>query len=130
MRIIGLVLAALALAGASAAYGGGPDARMDHDRRHVHLGRLRLHRRGDRRRDPALISWFDDAGKRTRQIVLAPDFHVTWRNAETGESVSSASPYVVHKEDNPDGSPTIAFTGLVSAVTGGGPARTSPRAAG
>ena len=41
--------------------------------------------------------------------------------------MSSASPYVVHKEDNPDGSQTITFTGLVSAVTGGGPARTSPR---
>ena len=34
--------------------------------------------------------------------------------------MTSASPYVVHKEDNPDGSATISFTGLVSAITGGG----------
>ena len=120
MRIIGLVLAALALAGASAAYAAAPT----HDWNTLDetfvwddcgfvveesvVGTLHS------------ISWFDESGVRTRQLVLAPDFHVTWRNAETGESVSSASPYVAHKQDNPDGSATIAFTGLVSAVTGGG----------
>ena len=66
------------------------------------------------------ISWFDDAGKRTRQLVSAPNFRVTWRNPATGESVTSASPYVAHKEDNPDGSLTVAFTGLVGAITGAG----------
>lgn len=69
-----------------------------------------------------LISWFDDAGNRTRQIVAAPNFRVTWRNPATGASVSSQSPYVAHKTDNPDGSLTVAFTGLVGAITGGGPA--------
>jgi hypothetical protein len=66
------------------------------------------------------ISWFDDAGTRTRQLVAAPNFRVTWRNTVTGESVTSQSPYVAHKEDNPDGSLTVAFTGLVGAITGGG----------
>jgi hypothetical protein len=122
MRIIGLVLAALALAGASAAYAAPPT----HEWNTINetfvwddcgftveesvVGSLHS------------ISWFNESGARTRQLVLAPDFHVTWRNAETGESVSSASPYVVHKQDNPDGSATITFTGLVSAITGGGPA--------
>ena len=102
MRIIGLVLAALALAGASAAYAFA--AAPTHDWVTIDDtftwddcgfpveesvdGTLQL------------ISWFDDAGNRTRQNLLAPDFHVTWRNAETGESVSSASPYVVRREDN------------------------------
>lgn len=30
--------------------------------------------------------------------------------------------FAVHKSDNPDGSSTISFTGLVFAVTGGGSA--------
>lgn len=68
------------------------------------------------------ISWFDEAGNRTRQTVTAPNFRVTWRNPATGESVSSQSPFVVHKVDNPDGTLTVSFTGLVSAITGGGPA--------
>ena len=66
------------------------------------------------------LSWFDDAGNRTRQTVTAPNLRVTWRNPATGESVSSMSPYVVHKTDNPDGSLTVAFTGLVGAMNGGG----------
>lgn len=66
------------------------------------------------------ISWFDDAGKRTRQLVAAPNFRVTFRNPATGESVTTASPYVAHKQDHPDGSVTVAFTGLVGAITGGG----------
>lgn len=120
MRIIGLLLAALALAGASAAYAAGPT----HESELVEgsftwddcgfpveesfSGKLNF------------ISWFDDAGNRTRQLVTASGFRVTWRNLATGETVTSASPYVVHKEDNPDGSATIAFTGLVGAITGGG----------
>lgn len=120
MRIFGLVLAALALAGASSAQAAPPiresvafDQTFTWDdcgfpvEENV-VGTLNF------------ISWFDESGKRTRQLVTAPGFRVTWRNADTGESVSSASPYVVRKEDNPDGSATIAFTGLVSAITGGG----------
>ncbi len=125
MRIIGLVLVALALAGASAAYAAAPthewvtlDETFTWDDcgftvEESVVGTLHL------------ISWFNESGARTRQLVLAPGFRVTWRNLETGESVSSASPYVVHKQDNPDGSATIAFTGLVSAVTGGGRAYVS-----
>jgi hypothetical protein len=122
MRFLGLVLAAFALAGASAAYAAAPthewvtiDDTFTWDDCGFPVEETvdgTLH----------FISWFDDAGNRTRQLVLAPNFHVTWRNAETGESVSSASPFVVRREDNPDGSQTITFTGLVSAVTGSGPA--------
>jgi hypothetical protein len=66
------------------------------------------------------ISWFDASGVRTRQIVTAPGSRITWTNPATGASVTTASPYAVHKRDNPDGSSTIAFTGLVFAITGGG----------
>ena len=120
MRIIGLALAALALAGASAAYAAAPEHRwvsIDDTFTWDDCGFTveesvvgTLH----------LISWFDDAGKLTRQIVTAPDFHVTFRNPANGESVTTASPYVAHKEANPDGSLTIAFTGLVGSITGGG----------
>ncbi|HEX4745955.1 MAG TPA: hypothetical protein VFU99_03645 [Gaiellaceae bacterium] len=66
------------------------------------------------------ISWFDDSGARTRQLVAAPRAKVTWTNRATGASVSTANSYVAHKRDNPDGSVTIAFTGLVFALPGGG----------
>jgi hypothetical protein len=69
-----------------------------------------------------LISWFDAAGNRRRQIVTAPGARITWTNPETDESVTSANPYAVHKQDNPDGSATIAFTGLSFALQGGGKA--------
>ena len=67
-------------------------------------------------------SWFDESGVRTRQIVTAPRLRITYTNPETGASVSSQNPYVAHKTDNPDGSVTIAFTGLVFALPGGGQA--------
>lgn len=66
------------------------------------------------------VSWFDASGVRTRQLVAAPRAQITWTNADTGASVTSANPYVAHKRDNPDGTVTIAFTGLVFLVTGGG----------
>lgn len=66
------------------------------------------------------VSWFDASGDRTRQLVLAPGARITWTNPATGASVTTANPYVVHKRDNPDGSVTIAFTGLVFALHGGG----------
>lgn len=66
------------------------------------------------------ISWFDAAGNRTRQLVAAPGSRVTWTNPLTGASVTSPNPYVVHKRDNPDGSVTVAFTGLQFVLRGGG----------
>ncbi len=37
------------------------------------------------------------------------------------ESVSTVNPFAIHKTDNPDGSVTAAFTGLVFAITAPGP---------
>jgi hypothetical protein len=68
------------------------------------------------------ISWYDESGARHRQLVLAPGARITWTNPETGASITTANPFVVHKSDNPDGSATIAFTGLAFVATGGGPA--------
>jgi hypothetical protein len=59
-----------------------------------------------------LISWFDAAGVRTRQIVVAPGSRSTFTNVLSGASVSTPTPYAVYKRDNPDGSVTVAFTGL------------------
>jgi hypothetical protein len=70
----------------------------------------------------SFISWFDASGARTRKLVLAPGFKITWTNPATGKSVTSPNPFVVHIRDNPDGSLTVAFTGLVFAIPGGGPA--------
>ena len=66
------------------------------------------------------ISWFDESGNRIRELVAAPGSRSTWRNPLTGASVTSPTPYVVHKQDNPDGSVTVAFTGLGFRLTGGG----------
>jgi hypothetical protein len=68
------------------------------------------------------VSWYDESGARTRQTVTAPNARITWTNPATGASVTTPNPYVVHKRDNPDGSATIAFTGLVFAIPGHGPA--------
>lgn len=68
------------------------------------------------------VSWFDESGGRTRQVVTAPGSRITWTNPATGASVTTVNSYVVHKRDNPDGSATIAFTGLVFAIPGGGQA--------
>ena len=70
--------------------------------------------------DLLFISWFDASGARTRELVAAPRLRVTWTNPATGASFSSPNPFVVHKSDNPDGSVTVAFTGLVFAIPGGG----------
>ena len=64
------------------------------------------------------ISWYDEAGARRRQIVVAPGARIAWTNVATGASVTTANPFVAHKSDNPDGSATIAFTGLVFALGG------------
>jgi hypothetical protein len=68
------------------------------------------------------VSWFDASGARTRQVVTAPRARITWTNPATGASVTTVNSYVVHKRDNPDGSATIAFTGLVFAIPGSGQA--------
>ena len=67
-----------------------------------------------------LVSWFNPSGARTRQVVTAPGARITWTNVETGASVTSTNTYAVRKRDNPDGSITIAFTGIVFAISGRG----------
>ena len=67
-----------------------------------------------------LISWYDESGNRTRQIVTAPGARITWTNPVTGASVTTPNPYAVHKRDNPDGSAIIAFTGLSFVIPRGG----------
>jgi hypothetical protein len=66
------------------------------------------------------ISWYDAAGVRQRQVVVVPGARITYTNLDTGASVSTADPFAVHKTDNADGTTTIAFTGLVFAIPGGG----------
>ena len=65
------------------------------------------------------VSWFDDSGNRQRQVVVAPGARSTYTNLDTGDSVTAVNPFAVHKTDNPDGSVTIAFTGLAFAIHGG-----------
>ena len=69
-----------------------------------------------------LVSWFDESGARTKQIVTAPGARITWTNLVTDASVTTSNPFAVHKRDNPDGSSTIAFTGLRFALHGPGQA--------
>jgi hypothetical protein len=66
------------------------------------------------------ISWYDGAGMRQRQTVLAPGARVTYTNVATGASVSTANPFAVHRTDNPDGTVTVTIAGLVFAIPGGG----------
>ena len=66
------------------------------------------------------IVWFDAEGNRTRRLVTAPGASITWTNALTGASVTSPNPFASHRRFNPDGSATIAFTGLVFVLPGGG----------
>ena len=66
------------------------------------------------------ISFYDASGARKRQLVLAPGAKITYTNPDTGESITIANPFVVHKTANPDGSQTIAFTGLFFSLPGGG----------
>jgi hypothetical protein len=70
-------------------------------------------------------SWFDESGNRTRETVTAPGLRITWTNGDTGASVSSGNPFVVHKTDNADGSVTVMFTGLGWVMNSGGSAYVS-----
>ena len=65
-----------------------------------------------------LITWLDAAGDPLRQNVLASNAKITYTNADTGASVTAANPFAVHKTFNPDGSVTIAFTGLSFSIHG------------
>jgi len=64
----------------------------------------------------SFITWYDASGARKRQLVIGPGFKITWTNPATGKSVTTANPFVVYKRDNPDGSVTVAFTGLFFAI--------------
>ena len=64
------------------------------------------------------VTWSDADGNRTRQLVVAPGAKITYTGP--GGSVTTANPFAVHKTYNADGSATIAFTGLVFAINGGG----------
>jgi hypothetical protein len=67
-----------------------------------------------------LTTWLDGSGAPTRRIVTAPGARITWTNPVTGASVTSVNPFAVHRRFNPDGSATIALTGLNFVVKGGG----------
>jgi len=68
------------------------------------------------------ITWLDESGAPVRRLVAAPGARITWTNPATGKSVTSANPFAVHIQFNPDGSAVIAFTGLNFAIQGGGKA--------
>jgi hypothetical protein len=66
--------------------------------------------------------FFDQAGNVIRELLVFPRFRMTFTNAETGESISTVSPSVVHATINPDGSAVVAITGLSGhLIVGGGP---------
>ena len=68
------------------------------------------------------VTWLDASGAPKRQIVTAPGTKITWSNLANGKSVTSANTFAVHKTFNPDGSITLAFTGINFAIQGGGKA--------
>jgi hypothetical protein len=66
--------------------------------------------------------FFDQAGNVVRELEVFPRFRVTFTNPETGKSISTVSPSVVHVTINPDGSAVVAVTGLSGhLIVGGGP---------
>lgn len=76
------------------------------------------HIEGDIRR----TVFFDQAGNVVRELEVFPNFRVTFTNADTGKSISTVSPSVLHVTINPDGSAVVAVTGLsVHLIVGGGP---------
>ena len=68
------------------------------------------------------IMWTDASGNPTRRLVTAPGARVTYTNPATGASVTSPNPFVAHRTYNADGSFTVATTGLVFSIHGGGKA--------
>jgi hypothetical protein len=66
--------------------------------------------------------FIDQAGNEIRELVVFPNFRVTFTNPETGKSITTPSPAVSHVTINPDGSAVVAVTGLGGhLVVGGGP---------
>lgn len=64
--------------------------------------------------------FFDSSGNLTRVISAFPTARVTF--SANGKSISTVTPSVQHLTLNPDGSATLAITGLSGhLVTGGGP---------
>jgi hypothetical protein len=66
--------------------------------------------------------FFDRTGTEIRGLTIYPRFRVTFSNPDTGKSITTASPAVEHVTINPDGSATVAVTGLQGhVIVGGGP---------
>lgn len=64
--------------------------------------------------------FFDRSGNLTRVISAFPTARVTF--SANGKSISTVTPSVEHITINPDGSATLAITGLSGhLITGGGP---------
>jgi hypothetical protein len=66
--------------------------------------------------------FFDQEGNEIRALDVFPNFRVTFTNAETGESITTPAPSVVHFTFNPDESVVLTVTGLSGhLIVGGGP---------
>ena len=77
-----------------------------------------LEREGDVR--PTLF--FDRDGNASRGLTSYANSRVTFTNADTGKSVTTASSATEHVTFNPDGSFVVKSTGLVGhVIVGGGP---------
>ena len=77
-----------------------------------------VHVEGDLRH----TDFFDKAGNVVRELEVFPRFRVTFTNPETGKSISTVAPSVVHVTINPDGSAVVTITGLSGhLIVGGGP---------
>lgn len=64
--------------------------------------------------------FFDQAGNEIRDLTVFPNFRITF--SANGKSITTVSPGVEHITINPDGSATIAITGLQGhLIVGGGP---------
>ena len=77
-----------------------------------------IHVEGDIQR----THFFDRQGNEIRELRVFPNFGVTITNPETGKSITSPAPAVVHVTLDPDGSAVVAITGLQGhLVVAGGP---------
>jgi hypothetical protein len=63
------------------------------------------------------LVFFDRAGNVSRVIEHDASFTNTWTNLNTGATVTSPRPLVAHTRVAPDGSSTVAVTGLEFLVT-------------
>ena len=74
---------------------------------------VRVHQSGYR----DTLLFFDRDGNLLRVIEHDASFTNTWTNLETGASVTSPRPLVAHTRTAPDGSSTVAVTGLEFQIT-------------